>query len=376
MGTKRIKVLEAIRQGKIGGGETHVLELVSKMDKTVFEPVVLSFTEGPMVQQLQSLGIEVHVIETEKGFDRSVWKRVRDFIRENEFDIVHAHGTRANSNVFAAARRLKLPLIYTVHGWSFHQDQPLFVKKMRELSERFLTSVSTSTICVSNSNQNDGIRGWNMKRSVVIYNGINTEKFNPALEYKPVRKEFGITDDKTLIGFIVRMTIQKDPVNLIRAMKIVMQKTKDVVLLMVGDGDLKQEVVQLVNEMNLSSNIIFEDFRQDVPDVLNAIDIYCLPSLWEGLPIGVLEAMSMSKVVIATPVDGTKEIITDMENGIFVPVRDEQKLAEAILMVHYDKPLQKRVSENAVRTIHQKFSIEEMVKKIENHYISIMNLKR
>jgi glycosyltransferase involved in cell wall biosynthesis len=215
-----------------------------------------------------------------------------------------------------------------------------------------------------------------MKRSVVIYNGINTEKFNPALEYKPVRKEFGITDDKTLIGFIVRMTIQKDPVNLIRAMKIVMQKTKDVVLLMVGDGDLKQEVVQLVNEMNLSSNIIFEDFRQDVPDVLNAIDIYCLPSLWEGLPIGVLEAMSMSKVVIATPVDGTKEIITDMENGIFVPVRDEQKLAEAILMVHYDKPLQKRLSENAVRTIHQKFSIEEMVKKIENHYISIMNLKR
>ena len=88
MGTKRIKVLEAIRQGKIGGGETHVLELVSKMEKTVFEPVVLSFTQGPMVQQLQSLGIEVYVIETERSFDRKIWKRVRDFIRKNEFDIV------------------------------------------------------------------------------------------------------------------------------------------------------------------------------------------------------------------------------------------------------------------------------------------------
>ncbi|MEI6749922.1 MAG: glycosyltransferase family 4 protein [Bacteroidota bacterium] len=376
MGTKRIKVLEAIRQGKIGGGETHVLELVSKMEKTVFEPVVLSFTQGPMVQQLQSLGIEVYVIETERSFDRKIWKKVRDFIRKNEFDIVHAHGTRANSNVFWAAKSLKLPLVYTVHGWSFHQDQPVLVKKMRELSEMFLTSVSTSTICVSNSNQNDGIRGWKMKRSVVIYNGINTEKFNPGLEYKSVRKEFDIADDKTLIGFIVRMTIQKDPFILIKAMRIVMQKTNDVVLLMVGDGDLKQEAVQMVNELNLSSNIIFEDFRQDVPDVLKAIDIYCLPSLWEGLPIGVLEAMSMSKVVIATPVDGTKEIMTDMENGILVPVRDEQKLAEAILRVHYDKPLQIRLSENAVRTIHQKFSIEEMVKKIENHYLTIMNLKR
>jgi glycosyltransferase involved in cell wall biosynthesis len=372
MVTKRIKVLEAIRQGKIGGGETHVLELVSKMDKAVFEPVVLSFTQGPMVQQLQSLGIEVHVIETEKGFDRKIWKKVKEFISENKFDIVHAHGTRANSNVFTSARSLGIPLIYTVHGWSFHQDQAFYVKKMRELSERFLTSRSTSVICVSNSNQNDGIRGWNMKKSLVIYNGINTNKFNPDLEYKSVRKEFGITDDKTLIGFIVRMTIQKDPFVLIRAMKIVMQKNNEVVLLMVGDGDLKQEAVQMVNEFNLSSNIIFEDFRQDVPDVLKAIDIYCLPSLWEGLPIGVLEAMSMSKVVIATPVDGTKEIITDMENGILVPVRDEEKLAEAILQVHNDKELQKRLSENAVKTIHEKFSIEEMVKKIENHYRSIL----
>ena len=375
-GTKRIKVLEAIRQGKIGGGETHVLELVSKMDKTQFEPVVLSFTHGPMVEQLQKLGIEVHVIETEKGFDLQVWNEVRDFVRDNEFDIVHAHGTRANSNVFIAAKRLKIPLIYTVHGWSFHQDQNYYIRKLRELSERFLTSVSDSTICVSNSNQNDGISGWNMKRSLVIYNGINTDKFNPANDYKPIRKEFNIADDKTLVGFIVRMTIQKDPFTLIRAMQIVYEKTKDVVLLMVGEGDLKSKAVQMVKELNLSSNIIFEPFRQDVPDILNAIDVYCLPSLWEGLPMGVLEAMSMAKVVIATPVDGTKEIIRDMENGILVPERNEQKLAEAILMVHIDKVLRKKLAENAVKTIHQDFSIDKMVASIENHYRTIFNQKR
>ncbi len=375
METKRIKVLEAIRQGKIGGGETHVLELVSKMDKTRFEPVVLSFTHGPMVDQLKKLGIEVHVIETEKGFDRKIWNRVSNFVKENEFDIIHAHGTRANSNVFSSARSQKIPLIYTVHGWSFHQDQKFFIRKMRELSERFLTSVSDSTICVSYSNQNDGIRGWKMKRSMVIHNGINTGKFDPALEYLPVRREFNISDDKTLIGFIVRMTIQKDPFTLIRAMQAVKEKTNDVVLLMVGDGDLKSQAVQMVQDMNLSSNIILEDFRQDVPDILKAIDIYCLPSLWEGLPIGVLEAMSMSKVVIATPVDGTKEIITDMENGILVPVSSPQKLADAILRVHNDKELRKRLAENAVRTIHQKFSIEEMVKSIENHYETILKLR-
>jgi len=369
---KKIRVLEAIRQGKIGGGETHVLELVSKIDRSVFEPVVLSFTYGPMVDQLKDLGIDVHVIETERGFDWKVWKRVKELIRQLDIDIIHAHGTRANSNLFHTARQLKLPLIYTVHGWSFHQDQKPVVKLIRKLSERFLTSVSDSVICVSNSNQADGIKGWNMKRSVVIYNGINTGKFNPENDYKDIRKEFGIGEDKTLIAYIVRITTQKDPLTLIRAMKIVLEKTKDVVLLMVGEGDLKEQVVSIVKEGHFESNIILVNFRQDVPAILKAADIYCLPSLWEGLPMGVLEAMSMKKVVIATPVDGTSEIISDNADGIFFPVKDEKRLADAILSVHNDKELGKRISGNARQTILDRFTVEGMVKAIEKHYKSLI----
>jgi glycosyltransferase involved in cell wall biosynthesis len=365
---KKIKILEAIRQGKIGGGETHVLELVSKMDKTIFEPIVLSFTQGPMVNQLRDLGIEVHVIETEKGFDWRVWGKVKDLMQEKEIDLVHAHGTRANSNIFWAARKLNLPLIYTVHGWSFHQDQKPFVKKIRVIAERFLTSMSSSVICVSISNQADGINGWHMQRSLVIYNGINTAKFNSGNVYKDIRKEFGIPENKTMLTYIVRITAQKDPLTLIRAMKIVLHETKDVVLLMVGEGDLKEDAVNMVNQSNLKGNIIFENFRQDIPDILNAADIYCLPSLWEGLPIGVLEAMSMGKVVIATPVDGTKEIISHNYNGLLVPVKDENKLAMTILAIHKDSELRRRLGENAVATIHEKFTVDGMVRKIEEHY--------
>jgi len=368
MSGKKIRILQAIRQGKIGGGETHVLELVSKLNKSVFEPVVLCFTPGPMVQQLQNLNIQVHVLETERGFDWSIWKKVKKLMVNEKIDIVHAHGTRANSNVFWAAKRLGLPLIYTVHGWSFHQDQRPVTRKIRELSENFLTSKASSTICVSYSNQNDGIKLFNMKRSCVIYNGINTMKFDPATKYTDIRKEFHIAPEKTLIGFIVRMTLQKDPFTMIRAMKIVVEKTKDVVLLMVGEGDLKDQAIQMAKDLNLTSNIIFENFRQDVPDLLNAIDFYCLPSLWEGLPIGILEAMSMGKVVIATPMDGTKEIISDMENGILVPAGNPTKLAEAIMLAHSNVQLQERLSENAIKTIHDKFTIDEMVNRIESHY--------
>jgi glycosyltransferase involved in cell wall biosynthesis len=373
METRKIKILEAIRQGKIGGGETHVLELVSKIDKNVFEPVVLSFTDGPMVDQLRASGIKVYVIETESGFDRRVWGRVKDLMREEKIDIVHAHGTRANSNVFMSARKLKLPLVYTVHGWSFHPDQNPLIRFARKVSERFLTAMSDSVICVSESNMKDGTDGWNMKRATVIYNGINTKKFDPLGKYSDIRKEFSIPAEKTLIGYVVRITKQKDPMTLIRAMKKISEQSKDIILLMVGEGDLKESAQKLSEELGLSSNIIFENFRQDVPDILNAIDIYCLPSLWEGLPIGVLEAMSMAKVCIATPVDGTREIISSGENGILVPVQNESALADAILKVHNDPEFRKKISANAVRTIQEKFSIEAMVKKIEDHYRFVLH---
>jgi len=100
----KIRVLQAIRQGQVGGGETHVLDLVQQMDKERFETEILSFTEGPMVDKLRNLGYTVHVISTLRPFDITVWTKVNALIRKGNFDIVHAHGTRAASNVFAATR--------------------------------------------------------------------------------------------------------------------------------------------------------------------------------------------------------------------------------------------------------------------------------
>ncbi|WP_315816901.1 glycosyltransferase [Paraflavitalea speifideaquila] len=100
----KIRILETIRQGQIGGGESHLLSLVENLDKDRYEPVVLSFTEGPMVDRLKAMGIQTEVIYTEKPFDISKWKRVKAFIEANNIQLVHAHGTRANSNVFWATK--------------------------------------------------------------------------------------------------------------------------------------------------------------------------------------------------------------------------------------------------------------------------------
>jgi glycosyltransferase involved in cell wall biosynthesis len=155
-------------------------------------------------------------------------------------------------------------------------------------------------------------------------------------------------------------------------MKIVLDQTKDIMLLIIGEGDLKNRIIQMVNELGLSSNILFDNFRLDIPDILNAVDIYCLPSLWEGLPIGILEAMSMGKVIIATPIDGTRELITNYENGILVPQQNPELLAKAIIEVHGNEKLRMKLAKSAIQTINERFTVNEMVKKIENHYKSII----
>lgn len=366
--TMPTKILITIRQGKIGGGESHVLDLIKHLDRTRYEPIVLAFTDGPMIDTLNHWGVKTHVIYTEKPFNFIVWRKVERFLKEQKVQLVHAHGTRANSNVFWAAKRLGLPILYTVHGWSFHQDQNFFVRNLREAGERFLTKRSKLTICVSKSNLKDGQERVGLKRSTIVNYGIDLEKFNPSKSYQNLKQELNIAADETLVGYIARITIQKDPHTLMHAVAEVMKHTRKIKFLVIGNGDLKDSTIALAKTLSIESNIIFQDFRQDTPNLLSGIDIYCLPSLWEGLPIGLLEAMAMKKAVVATPVDGTKEAVKDNISGVLVSQQSPVELAHAIIHLHENKNLVKQYGEAARQTIEDRFEVRRMVREVEKIY--------
>ncbi len=371
---KKIKVLETIRQGSIGGGESHVLDLVAGINKDIFEPIVLSFTQGPMVEKLKEQGIKTYVVETEKPFNFTVWPKVKRIMKHEEIDILHAHGTRANSNTFKSAKALNIPVIYTVHGWSFHADQQALIKKLRVASEKFLVHQSDKTICVSDSNFAEGQSYFPMTHALVIKNGINQKKFDPNKQFTDVRRELNIDPSTILVGFIARITAQKDPFTLIKAASKI-PDSMNIKFLIVGDGDLKEQTVQMAKELNVSHKILFQNFRQDIPDILNAIDIYCLPSLWEGLSIALLEAMAMKKAIIATAVDGTKEVIRNEYNGLFVEVQQADQLAAAIIRLAQNTAFRKELADNAYNTILQDFNVKKMIDKIEEVYFAIFNKK-
>jgi len=151
-------------------------------------------------------------------------------------------------------------------------------------------------------------------------------------------------------------------------MKVIVENSENIVLLMVGDGDLKTDAIKLAKELGIENRVIFQPFRTDIPDILNAIDIYCLPSLWEGFPIGIIEAMAMNKPVVASPVDGTKELIQHGKTGLLVEQGKPNELANALLLLSNDNTLSQTLSSSANNYVRENFGINRLVDEVQNLY--------
>ena len=363
-----IRVLEVIRQGKVGGGESHLISLIENINQSRYVITVLSFTEGPMVDHLLAINARVRVIATERAFDLRVWSSVKNIITEECIDVIHVHGTRAYTNVVGPARQLRIPVVYTVHGWSFHDDQSYWTKKGRLFCEKLFVRLSYYTILVSQSDKITGEKHFGQFRSLVIPNGVDTKKFSPTRPLEDLRTEYKVSPEATLIGYIARITYQKDPLGMIEGFRQAIRQAPDLRLLMVGEGELLEQAQQKVRQLGLEGVVWFSSFRSDIPAILKAIDIYCLPSLWEGMPIGLLEAMAMGKAVIATRVNGSEEVIQHQKNGLLIESQQPQQLAEAILRLKSDKALRKAMQRSALATVSEKYSVDRMTRATEDVY--------
>ena len=369
----KLKVLEVIRQGQIGGGESHLLDLIYFLDKDKVEPICMSFSDGEMISRLKQMGIICYVIDTQKPFDMSVQRQIIELILKERIQLVHAHGSRAASNILYSVRKLRLPLVYTVHGWSFQDDQSFFVKKLRGWSEKLICHYADQVICVSESNKNTGREVFGLQHAVVIENGVNLEKFNPDSSFKNLRSEFGFSDSDFIVGFIARCTKQKNPLGFLAALEkahIVYPSVKGI---FVGEGDMDEEVYDYIQEHQMSGFLYRSPFRTDVPDLLQSIDVYCLPSLWEGLSIALLEAMAMQKAIIATPTDGTKEVIEHHKNGIVVPFDDIAAIANAIVLFYEDRVLKEECATQARKFVMERFNANRVAESVSTIYSEIMN---
>lgn len=368
-----IKILEVIRQGEIGGGESHVIDLIAGFDRNEITPVVLAFTDGHMIMTLREHGIKCHVVHTHKAFDFHIRKQIERIIEKEQIELIHAHGSRAASNMLWSSLKTKIPMLYTVHGWSFHQEQNPVIYRLRALSEKLICHYSKEVICVSDNNLESGKEAFGLEKGTVIENGVNLKRFDASLPPSYVRKELGIPADEFIVGFAGRITLQKSPVDFVDSIAKAHQADPKIKGLLVGEGDMKQEVVKHIDKKGLQDCIYFTDFRTDIPQVLQAMDVFCLPSLWEGLSIALLEAMAMKKAVVVTPTDGTRELIRHRHNGLIVGFNQPEKLAEAYLEYKNNDELKSFCEMNALHLIEEKYDSQRVSDSVSTIYKNLLS---
>jgi len=175
-----------------------------------------------------------------------------------------------------------------------------------------------------------------------------------------------------VVGMIACLKPQKSPQDFIKLANIVSQIMPDIKFLLVGDGILRANIERLIGKLNLKNNIILAGWRQDIPRILAVIDIFILTSLWEGLPIVVLEAMASSRPIVVTQTGGIQEIIIDGKTGFLVPTRDIGRMAERLITLLKDAELRSKIGQNARNSLNFDFCIENMASKTQYCYDNLI----
>jgi len=372
---QRINLLYVITKLELGGAQKQLLSIISRLDKERFNTFLFTAQDGLLLPD--ALSIDGLTLRRSKWLERPI-NPLKDlaalfeicwFIKKNNIQIVHTYSSKAGILGRLAARFARARFIcHTVHGWSFNDFQPLFVSKLFIWLERFVARFTDKLIVVSYSDKQRGLDnhiGETSKYHLIRY-GI--EYSDLASRDQNIRKELGIDTDDLVVGMVSCFKPQKAPQDFIRLAFLVNKNLPSVKFILVGDGVLRRRIEGLINKFNLHRNVILTGWRRDINRILSAIDVFVLTSLWEGLPIAALEAMSSSIPVIATNTGGIAEVIIDGKTGFLVSIHDTQSMSERLVLLLEDKNLRRQVAGNARNNLGVNFSLNGMIKNTQDLY--------
>ena len=357
---------------EMGGIETLIIELAKNIKQRAARPEVLVFHGGGILEDsLEQNGIKVHIIDKKEGFDVSIVPKLLRIIKECSIRIIHTNNYGAWIYGLIAAKIYKK----VCH---VHTEHSNITGLKRKSIENILGRMTDEVVAVSHQVKTELLRNWNKKKSInVIHNGVDVAKFAPnQIKRKQVRREYGINDDTFFIGIVARLVLVKDHKTLFKAIKLLSSKYPNTHLFVIGDGDLRGELETERAHMGLTGIISFLGEIQDVHEILQALDVFVLSSLNEGLSVTLLEAMSVGLPIVATNVGGNPEVVEEGVSGFLVPSRNPELLANAIEKLLVNKALREKMSINARKRAVHHFSLKSMLDSYDRLYLDCLTRRR
>ncbi len=372
-----LKIAHIITKLELGGAQLNTLYTVEHLNRKDFTPFLLSGMEGYLVSRAEDIP-DVDYIKIE-NMKRPI-QPVRDFkalleikkrLEEIEPEIVHTHSSKAGILGRWAARAAGVPLIiHSIHGFAFHPHMNRFKRGFYIFLEKMTAKITDKFIPVAWANVKKGVDTGILEGDdcVVIRSGIDISKYRDV-EVDRERKlgELGIEDTGKVVGMIACFKPQKAPLDFIKVCRFVSDMVPEARFLLVGDGELRPEIEEAIRGYDLEDVISCPGWRDDIPEILNSIDVMALTSYWEGLPQVFPQAIAAGVPIVATDVDGAPEAVHPGSNGYLISPGDIRGFADAISLLLDNESLReemKRAGDDHIK----EFDIDKMVREQENLY--------
>lgn len=364
--TRRIRVLLLITELNIGGAERIVQQLATRLPRDRYDVTVAClYDPSAIAADIQAADIPVIDLEMRRKVDLRAPYRLLGFLRQRDIHILHTHLFHANLLGAIVGTLTRTPIIIaTRHSMEIGGVH-------REWMNRLVTSLRDAVVTVSPQVHKVEVDRAHASPTKIadIPGGVEVRAYRVDPNHvDELKRSWDLETGDPVVGTVGRLVDPKGHGHLLDALAKVRSQIAGVKALLVGDGTLRTEMERRAEALGLSDTVIFTGIRRDVPEVLALLDVFVLPSLWEGLPIALLEAMAAGLPVVATRVGGVPEVVVEGETGLLVPPRDPEALAQAILTLLRDPDLRQAMGQAGRERVREHFSVDQMVKKTESLY--------
>ncbi len=351
----------------VGGTETHILELASGIDRSRFDVTVCSLKSGGcLVEELRRRGIRVVCLDGAGKFDLRVLYRLWKLVREERPDVMQSFLFWANVSARVLGRLSKAVRVVC----SYH-DEIVSEGRIVRLIDRLTFRWSHAVVCCSEAVRRSvsTCLGAPAIHQTIIPFGVDAGQF--AASDAATRAELGLRSDGPVIGTVCRLVEPKKGLSVLLAAMAALKQSggdRDCQLLIVGEGPAREALEALSRQFNLSSCTVFAGTRRDIPRILPLLDLFVLPSLYEGFGIAILEAMAAGKPVVATTVGGIPEFVVPGETGVLVEPGNAAALAEAIGLLLRDPERANGMGTRGRARVLAGFQMSTVVRRHEQVY--------
>jgi len=380
---RKYRVLHLITRLELGGAQQNTLFCVEHHDRSLFEVELIAGRGGALddvASRIPQSTVSLvpwlrHAIRP--WSDLRALFRLRSYFKQREIDLVHTHSSKAGMLGRCAALLAGVPVVvHTVHGWSFNDTQPGWLRRGYVRLEKMMASVSDRLIVVAEPNRTTGLElGIGREAQYrIVHSGIDVEAFRGAAATRgATRRSLGYDDDHVVVGGIACLKPQKAPLDFIRAAARACAADSRLRFFLAGDGKLRPEVEREIQELGVEDRVQLLGWRSDVVELFGAMDLFLLTSRFEGLPRVVLQAMAARVPVIATAVDGTPEVVEDGQSGLLIPPGSPDIAAERVVALAGDVELSRRLVACAAQRLTREFEIHSMLGELEHLYVSLLD---